>query len=113
MNFQFTKEQQDIKKAAREFAEKEFPEVGKACDRNEAFPFETLRKACALGLIGFFVPEEYGRAGYGVTEHACIAEEFWRVDPGCGQCMCSAVIGAEGIVLHGSEEQRKSSPGRF
>ena len=106
MDLQFTKEQQDIKKAAREFAEKEFPEVGRACDQSEVFPFDTWRKACELGLIGCFVPEEYGGAGYGVTEHACIAEEFWRVDPGCGQCMCSAVIGAEVIVLFGNEEQK-------
>ena len=78
MDLQFTKEQQDIKKAAREFAEKEFPEVGKACDQSEVFPFDTWRKACDLGLIGCFVPEEYGGAGYGVSEQACIAEKFFQ-----------------------------------
>jgi hypothetical protein len=62
MDCQPSKGQQDIKKAAREFAEKEFPEVGMACDQSESFPFDFWRKACELGLIGCFVPEEYGGA---------------------------------------------------
>jgi alkylation response protein AidB-like acyl-CoA dehydrogenase len=106
MDFGFSKEQQDIRMAAREFAEKEFPEVGKVCDMDEKFPFDTWKKACELGLIGSFIPEKYEGAGYGITEHCCIAEEFWRVDPGCGQCMCSAVIGAEVIEIFGSEAQK-------
>jgi len=106
MDFQFSKEQQDIRKAAREFAEKEFPEVARICDQNESFPFDIWLKACKLGFIGSFIPEEYGGAGYGVTEHACIAEEFFRVDPGCGQCMCSTAMGSEVILLFGNEEQK-------
>ena len=106
MEFQFSKEQRDIKRAAREFAEKEFAEIGRACDLNETFPFDAWKKACDLGFIGSFISEEYGGAGYGITEHCCITEEFWRVDPGCGQCMCSTVIGAEVIEMLGSEEQK-------
>ena len=107
MDYELSKEQMDIKRAAREFAEKEFPEVGKECDIKEEFPFEIWKKACGLGLIGVYVPENYGGAGYGITEHCCVSEEFWRVDPGCGQCMASAVIGAEVILMFGSETQKK------
>ena len=32
-----------------------------------------------------FIEEEYGGAGLGFLEHSLITEEFWRVDPGCGQ----------------------------
>ncbi len=108
MDFDFTKEQQDIRKAAREFAEKEFSEVGRECDINEEFPFDVWKKACELGLIGCFIPEEYGGAGYGVTEHCCIMEKFWRVDPGCGQCMSSATMGAEVIEMFGAEDQKRA-----
>ena len=108
MDFEFSKEQLDIRRAAREFAEIEFPDVGRDADINEEFPHATWKKACKLGLVGSFIPEEYGGVGYGVTEHCCIAEEFWRVDPGCGQCMNSAVIGAEVIQLFGSEEQKQA-----
>ncbi|NQU04224.1 MAG: acyl-CoA/acyl-ACP dehydrogenase [Syntrophaceae bacterium] len=97
-----------MKRAAREFAENEFPEVGRDIDINEEFPFDIWKKACGLGLVGCFIPEEYGGVGYGITEHCCIAEEFWRVDPGCGQCMNSAVIGAEVIEMFGNEEQKQA-----
>ncbi len=108
MDFEFSKEQKDIRRAAREFAENEFPEVGREIDIKEDFPFDIWKKACELGLIGCFIPDEYGGVGYGITEHCCIAEEFWRVDPGCGQCMNSAVIGAEVIEMFGNEEQKKA-----
>jgi alkylation response protein AidB-like acyl-CoA dehydrogenase len=82
MDYQFSKEQQDIRSAARQFAEKEFKEVARELDLKEEFPFDVWKKACNLGLVGCFIPEEYGGAGYGVTELCCIAEEFFRVDPG-------------------------------
>lgn len=103
MDFTFSKQQLDIKRAAREFAEKEFPKVAKECDLNEEFPFKVWKKACELGMIGCFIPEKYDGPGLGITEHCCIAEEFWRVDPGCGQCMISTVIGAEFILMFGNE----------
>ena len=108
MDFEFTKEQKDIRRSAREFAEREFPEVGRICDLEEEFPFDLLKKACGLGLIGCFIPEAYGGAGYGVTENCIITEEFWRVDPGCGQCMNSGVIGVDVIDMFGSEEQKRT-----
>jgi alkylation response protein AidB-like acyl-CoA dehydrogenase len=85
MDYAFTTEQQDIRKAAREFAKREFPIIAREIDEKETFPRELWKKACELGLIGCFIPEEYGGAGYGLTEHCCISEEFFRVDPGCGQ----------------------------
>ena len=45
MNFELSGEQLDIQKAAREFAEGEFPKVAEECDRNERFPIELWKKA--------------------------------------------------------------------
>jgi alkylation response protein AidB-like acyl-CoA dehydrogenase len=107
MDFQLTSEQRDIKAAAREFAEKEFIGVARELDLKEEFPFDIWKKACELGLVGCFIPEEYGGAGYGVTELCCIAEEFFRVDPGCGMSMVSVAVGSEVILLFGNERQKK------
>ncbi|PKL57782.1 MAG: acyl-CoA dehydrogenase, partial [Methanomicrobiales archaeon HGW-Methanomicrobiales-5] len=65
MDFNLTKEQRDIKKAARDFAEGEFPEIAKECDRQEKADLGVIKKACDLGFVGVFIPEEYGGAGYG------------------------------------------------
>jgi len=107
MNFDLADEQKDIIKAAREFAEGEFPDQGEACDRNEEFPRNLWKKACDHGFVGVFIPEPYGGAGLGFLEHCLINEEFWRVDPGIAMSIQSSTFGSEMIVLFGSEEQKK------
>jgi acyl-CoA dehydrogenase len=107
MDFDLTNEQQDIIKAAREFAEKEFPDLAQECDRKEEFHRPLWKKACELGFVGVFIPEAYGGAGLGFLEHCLINEEFWRVDPGIAFCILSATFGSEIILLFGTEEQKK------
>ncbi len=107
MDFDLTDEQKDIMRAAREFAEKEFPDLAQECDRKEEFPRSLWKKACELGFIGVFIPEAYGGAGLGFLEHCLINEEFWRVDPGISSSILSATFGSEMILLFGTEEQKK------
>ena len=107
MDFDLTKDQQDIKKAAREFAEGEFPEIAQVCDWEEKYPRDLVRKAADLGFIGINLAEEYGGSGYGCLEKCLIAEEFWRVDPGLGSVLVSATFGADMIDLYGTHEQKK------
>jgi alkylation response protein AidB-like acyl-CoA dehydrogenase len=104
--FELTEEQKDIKKAAREFAEGEFPDIASECDVNETFPVDLWRKACEFGFIGVSIEEQYGGAGLGLLEYALLLEEFWRVDPGCGNILFST-LGSELIQQYGNEEQKK------
>jgi len=107
MDFHLTDEQKDIRKAAKAFAEGELRDIARECDIREEFPISLLKKACELGFVGAFIDEAYGGAGLGFLEHAIIMEEFWRVDPGLGQELCSVTFGAEAIELFGSEQQKK------
>ncbi len=107
MDFQLSDEQKDIRKAARDFAEGEFRDIARECDITETFPLSLLKKGGELGFVGVFIDEAYGGAGLGFLEHAIILEEFWRVDPGLGQQLCSVTFGAEAILLFGTEEQKK------
>jgi len=106
MDFELTNRQKQIRLAAREFAEGEFPGVAREYDRREEFPKELWKKACGLGFIGLFLKKEYGGLGLGFLEFAMVMEEFWRVDPGCGNILLTA-FGAELIQLYGTEEQKK------
>jgi len=108
MDFELSKEQQDIQKAAREFAVGEFREIARDCDLNEEFPRSLLEKAGDLGFIGVFINEEYGGAGLGFLEHALILEEFWKVDPGIGQGLCSGSFGAKEF-FYLEQKNRKTS----
>ncbi len=107
MDFTLSKEQQDIIKAAREFAQKEFPDVAQQFDREETFDLRLWKKACDLGFVGVFIDEPHGGAGYGFLEHCLITEEFWAADPGIGQAILSTTFGAELLGLYGSEEQKQ------
>ena len=107
MDFQLSKEQQDIQKAAREFALGEFSDVAREYDINQTVPMEIIRKAKDLGLVGLFIPEEYDGPGFGYLEWAMVLEEFWRVDPGIGQQLSAVTFGAEELLLFGTEEQKK------
>ncbi|MGD8386194.1 MAG: acyl-CoA dehydrogenase family protein, partial [Desulfobacteraceae bacterium] len=107
MDFSLTNENRDIQAAAREFAEKEFPDWGPDCDAEARFPRELWEKAGTLGLIGSTIPEEYDGAGVGFLEQALILEQFWRVEPGIGQALISCSFGNELIRWFGTEEQKQ------
>lgn len=105
--FELTKEQGDIKQAAREFAEKEFRDVARDLDDNERFNEALWKKAGELGFLGVFIEEEYGGAGLGHLEQCLIMEEFARVDGGIAQTLVASYFGSQIIKLFGTEEQKK------
>ena len=85
MDFELTKEQSDIQKAAREFAEAEFERnYVIELDRNHEFPWEIWKKASGLGFLGLDIPEEYGGQGLGLMETVLVREEFSRCGAGAG-----------------------------
>jgi len=107
MEFELTEEQMDIKRAAREFAEKEFTsELGRKYDETYEFSWELYRKAAKLGFIGGDLPEQYGGQGLGLIEACLVAEEFNRVDSTCASCL-SGVGFAALVPKFGTEEQKK------
>ena len=72
MSYDLTAEQKDIQRAAREFAEAEFPDLALEYEKKEAFPREIWKKACDLGFMGVFIDEEYGGGGLGYLENGII-----------------------------------------
>lgn len=107
MDFNLTKEQKDIIKAARKFAMGEFPDRAMEFDREETFDFKIWKKACELGFVGAFIPEEYDGAGYGFLEHCLINEEFWAVDPGMAAAVLATTFGSEMLLLYGTQAQKE------
>ncbi len=106
MDFELTNRQKQMRLAAREFAEGEFPAIAREYDRREEFPRDLWKKACELGFIGLFIKKEYGGLGLGFLEFSMVMEEFWRVDPGCGNILLTT-FGSELVQLYGTEEQKK------
>jgi len=108
MDFNLTKEQADIQKAAREFAAGEFdPDRILEWDRNQEFPVSTWKKACELGFQGVHFPETYGGQGLESLDHALIIEAFCRQDSGIGAAIALSDFGSEVVLAHGTEEQKR------
>jgi acyl-CoA dehydrogenase len=105
VDFALTKQQKDIMRAAREFAEGEFPDRAQEFDREEMFDYEIWKKAAELGFVGMSIGEAYGGAGMGVFECALVMEEFWAVDAGTGVALFTN-FGSEILDLYGTKEQK-------
>ena len=79
MDFELSKEQKDIQKAARRFAKGEFDrELALELEEKHEFPTEIWKKAADEGFIGLHYPAEYGGSGYGVIKNTLVVEEFCR-----------------------------------
>ena len=108
MDFNLTKEQRDIQKAAREFAETELNrDYTLEIEQTHKFPWKAWKKACELGFVTIDIPEEYGGQGYNLLESVLITEEFSRCGAAVGFHTSLPGLGVEIILWEGNEEQKK------
>ena len=92
----------------RDFAEKEIKPFYKQWDADEHFPVETMKKMGELGLLGIFLPAEYGGSGFTYFEYATALMELGKVCGGIGLSVAAHNSLCTGhIYYHGSEEQKK------
>jgi acyl-CoA dehydrogenase len=105
--FELTREQKQIQKAARKFAEGEFREVARELDAKEEFDDGIWKKAAELGFLAVFIDEKYGGSGLGYFEQCLIMEEFARVDMGITHALDATFFGTQLIQLVGTEEQKE------
>ena len=108
MNFDKNENQEMIAQMVRDFAEKEIRPNMKKWDDDEIFPIETMKKMGELGLLGIFIPEEYGGSGFSYFEYATALMELGRVCGGVGLSVAAHNSLCTGhIYYHGSEEQKR------
>jgi alkylation response protein AidB-like acyl-CoA dehydrogenase len=108
MDFELTKSQKEIQKAAREFAKGEFDkELALELDRNHEFPTKIWKKACELGFVGVHFPEAYSGQDLGVLENIIIADEFCTRDSSIGAAIILSSFASECVLRFGSEELKQ------
>lgn len=107
MDFELTEELRMLGDMAYKFAQNELAPLSHECDREEKYTPEIVKKAAENGLVGAWVPEEYGGAEAGSLGLAVITEQLSRVDMGIGLNVVAASFGSEAIYLYGTEEQKK------
>ena len=104
-----TDEQRAIQQTCREFAAREIRPISLAVDEADTiWPREVWRKAAAVGLCAYMLPEEYGGAGMTDCMTSCIVQE--ELSHGCsgiGNLITSGGFFAEPVLELGSEEQKR------
>lgn len=108
MNFDQSENQIMIAQMVRDFAEKEIRPYFMDWDESQEFPVEVFKKLGELGLMGVFVPEEYGGSGFGYLEYVTVISEIAKVCGSIGLSVAAHNSLCTGhIYYHGSEEQKK------
>src|SRR5690625_611056 len=80
MDFNFSSEQQMLRKTVRDYVDKEImPHIAK-WDREGDFPTSILDDLANLGLMGVCIPEKYGGSGMDYNALAIVCEELERGD---------------------------------
>jgi alkylation response protein AidB-like acyl-CoA dehydrogenase len=80
MDFDLSEEQRAVRRAVREFAEKEILPHVETHEREARYPTELIRKLAPLGYMAPLIPEEYGGSFLDVMAYGLICEEIARVD---------------------------------
>lgn len=108
MNFELNENQQMIAQMVRDFTEKEVRPFMNKWDAEEYFPVETMKKLGELGLLGIYIPQEYGGSGFSYDEYVTALIELGKVCGGIGLSVAAHNSLCTGhIYYHGTEEQKK------
>ncbi|MFC1929201.1 acyl-CoA dehydrogenase family protein [Chloroflexota bacterium] len=107
MDFSPSEEQEMLKKAARDFLEKECPEsfVREMEEDDDGYSPEMWRKIADLGWLGVIYPEKYGGIGGNILNLAVLYEEMGRAMLPSPH-LSTVVLCGMPILAVGSEEQK-------
>jgi butyryl-CoA dehydrogenase len=79
ISFDLPEDVQSVREMVRDFAESEIRPIAARIDETHEFPAATTKRMAELGLLGMFVPEQWGGAGLSYLAYVVAIEELSRV----------------------------------
>lgn len=108
LTYGLTEEQLEIRKMVREFAQERVKPIRAHLDEKEEFPTEILKELGRMDLMGLYIPEQYGGLGSDSMLSFIVAiEELSRICIGVSVSYAANALGADPILIGGSDEQKK------
>ena len=108
MDFHLSKEHLMLQKMYRDFAQNEVKPLAQEVDEEERFPEETVKKMAKLGMMGIYLPREYGGAGADALAYVMAVEEMSKVCGTTGVILSAHTsLCCNPIFEYGTEEQKK------
>jgi alkylation response protein AidB-like acyl-CoA dehydrogenase len=106
MDLNLTPEQEAVRDAAREFAEKTLLPRAAELDAHEEFPVAAVQELAQLGLLGMTVPAAFGGAEMDAVSYALALMELARADASTAVILSVNGLVSEGIAQWGSDAQK-------
>ena len=75
-------------------------------DKEHSFNEEAFQAAADAGMLGVWIPKEYGGTDDGIMALALMVEEFSKADPAFGVAFAVNALGSLPIVVGGTHEQK-------
>lgn len=108
MDFNLDDEQRQLLEAIRDFCDGEIAPKAETRDREHKFEDGLVQQLGEMGLLGMYVPEEYGGAGLDCVSYVAAVEELSRACAATGILMSAHhSLCVDPILNHGTEEQKQ------
>jgi butyryl-CoA dehydrogenase len=101
------KSTEEYRARAHEVAEKAVRPIAAELDRTGEYPWSVVQALRDAGLMGLWIPREYGGGGAGVLDLCVVVEELSRACGGVGVAYAVNALGSFPIMLGGTEEQKR------
>ncbi len=106
MDFTFTSEQVQLRKRAREFAEREIAPLAEELDAAYDYPSEGMDRLKRSGFYAYVVPEAYGGKGVSSVNLCILREELAKISTFADEAFIMQGLGSNPIVRFGNEKQK-------
>jgi butyryl-CoA dehydrogenase len=92
---------------AREVAEKYVRPLAAKYDKAQEYPWEIKEALADAGLMGVWIPKEYGGQGGGIIDLCICVEELSRACGGVGVLYAVNALGTFPVLVGGTEDQKQ------
>lgn len=107
MDLAVSRDDQELREAARRFARKEIAPVAERMDREDYFPRDVFARLGVQGFLGITLPEALGGLGLSYVAQALVLEEIARVSPALALSVgAHSNLFADNVARNADDEQR-------
>jgi len=107
MDFQFTSQQELLRKSVREFAEGAIAPKVAHMEETDEVPWDLYKELGKQQYLGILIPREFGGSAFGHLARMIMLEEVGRVSAAMAMALQIFHMGTGSIVDFGNEAQKK------